>query len=216
MSPIMRYIFPILYYTLGTLFRLFYRVEAVGLENVPEGGVLLYPNHSDAIDPVLIGACLPVKFDLKLHTMAKDSLFKNKPFAAFIRSLGAFPIRRGEADLQAVKHAMQALRTGDNLLMFPEGTRVRGGVSVHEGVPVRAHSGAVMIGIRTGATMIPVYSGGEKKLFHKTRIVFGKPYEPVYSGRHGTSEELEQIAQDMLAQAYALGRENTEEASVCR
>ena len=50
----------------------------------------------------------------------------------------------------------------------------------------------------------------------KTRIVFGKPYEPVYSGRHGTSVELEQIAQDMLAQAYALGRENTEEASACR
>ena len=216
MSPIMKYIFPILYYTLGMLFRLFYRVEAVGLENVPEGGVLLYPNHSNAIDPILIAACLPVKFDLKLHTMAKDSLFKNKPFAAFIRSLGAFPIRRGETDIQAVKHAMQALRVGDNLLMFPEGTRVRDGVSVHEGVPVRAHSGAVMIGIRTGAVMLPVYSGGEKKLFRKTRIVFGKPYKPVYSGRHGTSEELEQIAQDMLAQAYALGGEKVGEAPVCR
>ena len=216
MSPIMKYIFPALYYTLGMLFRLLYRVEAVGLENVPEGGVLLYPNHSDAIDPVLIGACLPVKFDLKLHTMAKDSLFKNKLFAAFIRALGAFPIHRGEADMQAVKHAMQALRTGGNLLMFPEGTRVRNGVSVHDGVPVAAHSGAVMIGIRTGAVMIPVYSGGEKKLLRRTRIVFGKPYEPVYSGRHGTSEELEQIAQDMLAQAYALGGENVREAPVCR
>ena len=175
MSPIMRFIFPILYYTLGVLLRLLYRVEAVGLENVPRSGVLLYPNHSDALDPVLIGLCLPVRFDLRLHTMAKDSLFGNRLFAAFIRSLGAFPIRRGEADMQAVKTAMQALRAGDNLLIFPEGTRVRGGVSVHEGIPVRAHSGAAMIGIRTGAVMIPVYSGGEKKLFRKTRIVFGKP-----------------------------------------
>ena len=216
MKPIMKYIFPILYYTLGTLFRLFYRVEAVGVENVPEGGVLLFPNHSDAIDPVLIGACLPVKFDLKLHTMAKDSLFKNKPFAAFISSLGAFPVRRGETDIQAVKTAMQALRAGDNLLIFPEGTRVRDGVSVHGGVPVQAHSGAVMIGIRTGATMIPVYSGGPKKLFRKTRIVFGKPYEPIYSGRHGTSEELQQIADDMLKEAYALGGKSVGGVPVCR
>lgn len=210
MSPIMKHIFPILYYTLGMLFRLLYRVEAVGLENVPEGGVLLCPNHSNAIDPVLIGACLPVKFCLKMHTMAKDSLFKNKLLAAFIGSLGAFPVHRDEADIHAVKHAMQALRTGDNLLIFPEGTRVHGGARV------RAHSGAVMIGIRTGAVMIPVYSGGEKKLFHKTRIVFGKPYEPVYSGRRGTSEELEHIAQDMLEQAYAFGGERVGEATVCR
>ena len=46
---------------------------------------------------------------------------------------------------------------------------------------------------------------GEKKLVHKTRIIFGDPYEPVYTGRHGTSEEMQKIADDILAQAYALG-----------
>ena len=62
-----------------------------------------------------------------------------------------------------------------------------------------------MIGIRTGATLIPVFMDGRKRLFHKTRIVIGKPYTPVYTGRHGTAEEMQTIADDLLREAYALG-----------
>ena len=57
----------------------------------------------------------------------------------------------------------------------------------------------------TGAKLVPVFVDGEKKLFHRTRIIFGDPYEPVYTGRHGTSEEMQKIADDVLAAAYALG-----------
>jgi len=46
---------------------------------------------------------------------------------------------------------------------------------------------------------------GAKKPFRKVRIIFGKPYEPVYSGRHGTAEELQKIADDILTEAYRLG-----------
>ena len=50
-----------------------------------------------------------------------------------------------------------------------------------------------------------VFVDGEKKLFHRTRIIFGDPYQPVYTGRRGTSEEMQKIADDILANAYALG-----------
>ena len=82
---------------------------------------------------------------------------------------------------------------------------VRNGVGYIDGLPAHAKSGAAMIGVRTGAKLVPVFMDGEKKLFHRTRIIFGDPYEPHYTGRHGTADEMQKIADDLLEQAYALG-----------
>lgn len=180
-----------------------FRIEVKGLENVPKSGALLCPNHASDWDPVLIAMSLPI--DYKLHFMAKVELFEKPLFAWFIRTLGAFPVQRGAHDIQAVKTSMQVIRKGENLLIFPEGTTIRNGVGFHDGLPPRAHTGIAMIGVRTGATLIPVFCDGEKKAFHKTRIYFGEPYTPEVSGRHGTPEEYQAIADEMLRRAYALG-----------
>lgn len=180
-----------------------FRIEVKGLENVPKSGALLCPNHASDWDPVLIAMCLPI--DYKLHFMAKAELFEKPLFAWFIRTLGAFPVQRGAHDIGAVKTSMQVLRKGENLLIFPEGTTIRGGVGFHDGLPPHAHTGAAMIGVRTGAALIPVFCDGEKKAFHKTRIYFGEPYMPEVSGRHGTPEEYQEIAGEVLRRAYALG-----------
>lgn len=182
-----------------------FRIEVKGLENVPKSGALLCPNHASDWDPVLIAMSLPI--DYKLHFMAKAELFEKPLFAWFIRTLGAFPVQRGAHDIQAVKTSMQVIRKGENLLIFPEGTTIRNGVGFHDGLPPRAHTGIAMIGVRTGATLIPVFCDGEKKAFHKTRIYFGEPYTPEVSGRHGTPEEYQAIADEMLRRAYALGRQ---------
>ena len=100
---------------------------------------------------------------------------------------------------------MQAIKDGDNLLIFPEGTVVRNGVGYIDGLPAHAKAGVAMIGVRTGAALIPVFVDGEKKLCHRTRIIFGEPDEASYTGRRGTSEEMQKIADDVLAAAYALG-----------
>ena len=100
---------------------------------------------------------------------------------------------------------MQVIKSGDNLLIFPEGTVIYDGIGYIDGLPAHAKAGIAMIGIRTGATMVPVFTDGKKKLFRKSRIIFGKPYEPVYTGRHGTAEEMQKIADDILREAYALG-----------
>ena len=193
----------ILYWTVGQIFRLLFRVRAEGLENVPESGALLCPNHADDLDPVLVGMCLPASY--RLNVMAKSELFHNPLVGWFLGKLGAFPVNRDGTDVQAVKTAIKILRGGGNLLIFSEGTTVRNGVGYHDGLPAHAHSGAAMIAVRTGATLIPVFLGGKKRLFHPTRIIFGKPYAPTYSGRHGTSEELQKIADDVLKEAYLLG-----------
>ena len=195
--------FRFVWHVFGPIFRFFQPVSVEGLENLPPSGALLCPNHSSNWDPVLLGTRLPVNY--RLHAMAKEELFKNPILSWIIRKLGAFPVSRGNNDIQAVKTAIQVLKSGDNLLIFPEGTVVRNGVGYKDGLPAHAKSGVAMIGVRTGAKLVPVFMDGEKKLFHRTRIIFGDPYEPVYTGRHGTSEEMQKIADDILAQAYALG-----------
>jgi len=174
-----------------------------GLENLPESGALLCPNHASNWDPVLIGIALPVNY--RLFAMGKSELFKYKPIAWIMRHLGAFPVNRGGTDINAVKTAIEVLKRGDNLLVFSEGTVIRDGIGHADGLPAHAKSGIAVIGVRTGATLIPVFVDGEKKLFRRTRLIFGKPYEPVYTGRRGTAEEMQKIADDLLTQAYALG-----------
>ena len=63
-----------------------------------------------------------------------------------------------------------------------------------------------MIAVRTGAVMVPVFVDGKKKLFRRTRIIFGEPMKPVYTGRHGTAEEMQGISDMVLRRAYELGR----------
>lgn len=198
----MRVLFCIIW-VIGQLLRLLFRVEVKGRENLPKHGALLCPNHASDIDPVLIGLCLPI--DYHLHFMAKAELFQNRLLGWFLRALGAFPVNREGTDIQAVKTAMKVIREDENLLIFPEGTTIHGGIGSHDGLPAHAHSGIAMIGVRSGAALIPVFVGGEKKLFRKTTIVFGEPYIPQITGRRGTSEELQKIADDVLREAYALG-----------
>lgn len=174
-----------------------------GLENLPESGALLCPNHASNWDPVLLGIALPV--DYRLFAMGKSELFKYKPVAWVMRHLGAFPVNRGGSDINAVKTAIDVIKRGDNLLVFSEGTVIRDGIGHADGLPAHAKSGVAVIGVRTGATMIPVFVDGPKKNFRRTRIVFGKPYQSVYTGRRGTAEEMQKIADDLLEQAYALG-----------
>lgn len=169
-----------------------------GRENLTEDrAVVLCANHAHAIDPFLI--CLGLSRRTPVRIMAKKELMK-KPFVGWlIRKLGAFGVDRGNSDLNAAKTAIRAVRDGQYLLVFPEGTRVG-----HEGQE-RAKGGVAMIAMRTGAPLVPVYVGKRRKLFRMTHIVFGEPYEPKTETRHGTAEEYQAYADEILRRAYALG-----------
>ena len=188
---------------LRAIWKVLYPYEVTGLETLPQERVRLCPNHASNLDPIYVAVALPNNY--RLHFMGKEELFRNSILNWAFRKLGAFPVSRGNNDITAVKTAIQVLKDDDNLLIFPEGTTIRNGIGSVDGLPPHAKSGAAMIGIRTGAKLVPVFVDGAKKPFRKVRIIFGKPYEPVYSGRHGTAEELQKIADDILAEAYALG-----------
>lgn len=187
------------YYVVGFLLDILHPVRVEGLEDLPDGGVLLCPNHSSNWDPVLVALKVPVNY--RLHIMAKKELFCNKVFDWVLRKLGAFPVDRGEGDIEAVKTALKAIKSGDNLLIFPEGTRVE-----HEGA-LPAKGGVAVIGIRSGAQFVPVYVEGNKRLFRRTRIIFGQAYRPEATSRRPSPEEVQAIADEVLRRSYALGKE---------
>jgi 1-acyl-sn-glycerol-3-phosphate acyltransferase len=102
------------------LFLLLFRGRVFGVRNVPrEGGVLLVCNHQSFFDPVLATLALP----RECHYMARDTLFRNPWFRKLIESLNAFPVKRGAADVGAIKETLRRLKQGALVTAFPEGTR---------------------------------------------------------------------------------------------
>ena len=119
---------------------------AYGVERVPpEGGVVVVANHLSAIDPALVGAMSP----RPLVFMAKAELLEIPIAGELIQFAGAFPVRRGESDRDAVRRARALVREGRALGMFVEGTRQR------LGHPGEVRPGALMIALQEGAPIVP-------------------------------------------------------------
>ena len=148
-------------------FGIFHPGRVSGLENVPaQGGFILCCNHCSNRDPFYLGTYIPTR---TLYFMAKIELFRFKPFAAFFRALGSFPVDRGHSDLNALRTALKLIREGHCLAIFPQGTRIKNNARTPmlEGVSILA--------LRSGAPVIPAYIDGPYRLFRPTRIAIGPP-----------------------------------------
>jgi len=152
-----------------------FRLHAEGVENVPkEGGFVLAANHVSNFDPWPLGVPLfPHRY---LRFMAKAELFW-WPLGPLIRSGGAFKVRRGEGDVQAIEHAIELVREGHAVVMFPHGTRQRKGL-VKKYRP-RSHSGAARIALAAGAPLVPAAIAGTDRLLRlgRLRVRYGKPLD---------------------------------------
>ncbi len=116
-------------------------------ERVPQTGPLIVaPVHISYLDPPAI-ACGTRR---RLRFMAKEDLFRVKILGPLIHTLGAFPVRRGENDTEAIRRAMSLLEEGEAILIFPEGTRNDGKTMGH------LNRGIAMMAKRTNARVIPV------------------------------------------------------------
>lgn len=106
------------------VFIFLFRGRVFGTRRVPRhGGVLLVSNHQSFLDPVLATFALP----RECNYMARATLFDSKWLGPMIRRLNAFPVKRGTADLGAIKETLRRLKQGHVVLAFPEGTRTMDG-----------------------------------------------------------------------------------------
>ncbi|MCI5808992.1 MAG: 1-acyl-sn-glycerol-3-phosphate acyltransferase [Oscillospiraceae bacterium] len=151
----------------GLIFRFWFHIEFYGQENQPQDrGYILCCNHRSALDPVLIAQ----KIKKPIRYMAKMELFQNKFVSFIIRHLGAFPVARGKGDTSAIETAVETVKSGRVLGLFPEGTRS------HDDQLLRFKSGAAVIASQSGGDLLPaaIWYGG-KGFRSKVVIRYGKP-----------------------------------------
>jgi 1-acyl-sn-glycerol-3-phosphate acyltransferase len=153
--------------------RFVFRLEVHGKEHVPrEGGFVLAANHNSNFDPWPLGFPLfPQRF---LRFMAKSELYW-WPLKWILNAGGAFPVRRGEQDEQAIQTAVELCRAGHCVVMFPEGTRRRKGL--RKKWEARAHSGAARIALEARVPLVPAGLRGTDDLrrLAKIRVDYGPP-----------------------------------------
>ena len=192
----MNKLYAVVYPMVWLFMKIFHPWKAVGLENFPEGAALLCGNHSTFGDPVYVVCCLGRR--RQVHVMAKEEVIQWPVLGFLLKKAGMFGVKRGRADVAALKEGLRVLKSGERLLMFPEGTRVK------EGETSEAHTGAAMFSTRTGAPLVPVYIQPKKRRFRKTTVVFGEPYHPEFEGRKPTPEDYQRIADELMARIRTL------------
>jgi len=159
---------------LKPLFRVYFRMHVSGAEHVPnEGAAIVAPNHKSFWDSFFLGIAIPGRH---LRFMGKTELFEGRRARLLLR-LGAFPVRRGQSDKDALYTAREILRQGGLLALFPEGTRIRDRDQL--GDPKR---GAGRLALEAGAPLIPAAITGTENLFigpiakpKRVQVAFAEP-----------------------------------------
>jgi 1-acyl-sn-glycerol-3-phosphate acyltransferase len=195
--------------TLGAIVRTIAPLRIYGSERVPRtGGVVLALNHFSWIDPPAFGAACP----RNIRYMAKIEIHRVPGLGQLIRSFGAFSVRRGESDREAVRLMRRCVQEGDVLGVFAEGTRQR------SGVPGPVQPGAAMVGLQERVPIVPAAIHGSQfwKLgnFEPVSVAWGRPlaFEGLPANAKGYREASAEIEREIhglwrfLVDAHELGR----------
>lgn len=166
--------------------------------NVPrKGPYIIAANHLSWTDIPLIPAYIPGK----VVYMAKEEAFYSK-VGWLVRFLGAFPVKRGEGDRQAIRAAGEQLKQGKVFIIFPEGTRSR----TH--TLGKAHSGLGMIALRSGVPVVPVAIWGSEHVLKKfaapVTISYGQPVVLKPKGAKITREDIDNATQEIMQRIAAM------------
>lgn len=172
-----------------------------GLRHIPpRGGVLLLCNHQSYFDPIFVAQFLL----RECHYLARDTLFRPAAFGRFLHTVNTIPVRRGTADLGAMKEAVRRLREGAPLIIFAEGTRT------NDGSIGCFHDGPALVARRAGVPIVPVVIDGAFQAWprkarlprpHPIRVSFGRgvPAREVRSRQPAElTQELRERMVDMI------------------
>lgn len=194
-------------------FRIFYkiynRLDIYGEDNIPEGPVIVASNHASNIDPPLVGAAFP----RQLRYLAKESLFKGIFFGRAIKALGAIPVKREDANSAGavMRMLLKRLFDGEDVLIFPEGSRSR------DGRLQQLEGGAAFLSIKSGYPIVPAYIYGSFKVCppsksfprpYKLSITFDKPIWP--QGVGDERERRETLLRALEASLSDMERESSD------
>jgi 1-acyl-sn-glycerol-3-phosphate acyltransferase len=197
-----RWLYALVRGIVSPLFRLYFRMHITGADQIPrEGSAIVAPNHKSFWDSFFIGVCTR----RHLRFMAKTELIQARYGTLLVR-LGAFPVRRGQADEDALETARVILRQGGLLALFPEGTRVRDPDNL--GHPRR---GAGRLALETGAPLVPCAITGTEKIFRggfpvprRVQVAFSPPISvsELAPSQEAASELIEEMVWPEVEGSY--------------
>lgn len=195
--------------TIGTMVKIVAPLRVYGAERMPpNGGLVVAANHFSWIDPPVLGAASP----RTLYYMAKVEAHRVPGLGELMRLFGAFAVRRGESDRDAVRTMRQIVQDGNALGMFVEGTRQR------SGRPGRVQPGAAMVAINEQVPVIAVAIHGSQSWrvgnFAPVSVAWGQPttFEGLPRGGKGYREASLEIEREIhalwqwLVDVHELGR----------
>ena len=148
---------------------LFYPCKIHGKENIPkEGASVLVCNHFRAIDCGFVARA----YSKDVFFLAKKELFDNKLLGGIVTWYGAIPIDRENPDLKSLLRASKVLKEGHKLVIFPEGTRNKEGNELQE-----IKGGSAMFAVKAKCPIVPMMLSGRAKIFRRTHLIVGEPFE---------------------------------------
>jgi 1-acyl-sn-glycerol-3-phosphate acyltransferase len=193
---------PVLYEALRNFVKLAFflvaRIHLRGRYNLPKKGpYIIAANHLSWTDIPLVPAYVPGK----VVYMAKEESFHGR-LGWLVRFLGAFPVKRGEGDRQAIRAADEQLKQKKVFIIFPEGTRSKSHTLA------KAHAGLGMIALRSGAPVIPVAIWGSENALKKfgadVTISYGKPMLLKPKGAKITREDIQSATDEVMLQIASM------------
>lgn len=169
----------------------FFRTYVYGKENIPQDGAfILASNHQSFLDPLFCG----IYIKRPLFFLARDSLFKNPFFGRLIASVNSIPVKRGTADLSAMKAIIRKLKEGNGVCLFPEGTRTRDGKIA----PFKPGFG--LLCRRGNAAVVPTMIDGAFECWPRHKKIFSPGKIIICYGQPVTSEQLQNMNDRELAE----------------
>jgi len=176
-------------------FRLYFRWEVCGSEHLPvTGGALLAANHVSYLDPPLMGCAVA----RPVHFMAKRELFNIPILGWLIRHLNAFPVQQRGADRRALRQAIEMLRSGQVVGIFPEGTRGNGKILL------KPQPGCVLLAAKAQVPIVPMAIVGAENVVPKgkwfprpakIKVFIGEPIHLPVDETRPSREALEEYSQ---------------------
>lgn len=191
----------LLKFTFRVFFRTFYKVEIIGLDNIPQtGAVVLACNHVSNFDPPLVGGFVGLKRD-PVYIIKKE--LANIPLiGAALKSFGFIAIdryRKG-GDMQSLKKALKVIKEGKALFIFPEGTRSK------TGKPIRPKAGIGFLLWHCQAPVVPIKVFNTEKMpfTRNLKVVIGKPFMLEKKEEKQTKEQFQDFADEVMQQIIKL------------
>lgn len=181
------------------IFKIFVPVTVLNKEYMPESGsCIVAPNHETMMDMFMIG----YKIKRKVFWMAKQDLFKFKPFGWLIKKCGAYPVKRDNHDVAGANHTLNLLKEGKPVGIFPQGTRSKG-----RGLSLTPKTGFLRLAAVTNSVIVPVAIWGKIRIFGHVYVKFGKPIDPaeLLGGKSESDKEAAQeAANNYMKMVYSM------------